>query len=232
MNYLTITLSCIFILTITYSYPLDISSSSKLNSLPSRQIDSICSYVSQLKKDSSPDSTVPETDSLRKKRFAIPFPDMHRFLSTSYKIHHHHQQQQQPDIKTDADLASNRKHDFEAYLCSITKDSEEMTNFISVFIEVHGELPAFNIFESCERMEKRDQLDVLANKRKPNTHVIHFNDLSEFCSNRSQQNRFTKRWKHSVGGPMSIDYINQMLESRKVKSYPYSAEVDPYIVGR
>jgi len=30
-----------------------------------------------------------------------------------------------------------------------------MTNFISVFIEVHGELPAFNIFESCERMEKR-----------------------------------------------------------------------------
>jgi len=29
---------------------------------------------------------------------------------------------------------------------------------------------------------------------------------------------------------MSIDYINQMLESRKVKSYPYSAEVDPYIV--
>lgn len=44
---------------------------------------------------------------------------------------------------------------FVVNLKSITKDSEEMTNFISVFIEVHGELPAFNIFESCERMEKR-----------------------------------------------------------------------------
>ena len=52
---------------------------------------------------------------------------------------------------------------------------------------------------------------------------------SEFCSNRPQS-RFAKRWKQSVGGPMSIDFIHQMLESRKVKSYPYPAEMDPYLV--
>jgi hypothetical protein len=42
--------------------------------------------------------------------------------------------------------------------------------------------------------------------------------------------RIAKRWKGSVSGPMAIDYINQMLEARKVKSYPYSAEIDPYLV--
>jgi hypothetical protein len=42
--------------------------------------------------------------------------------------------------------------------------------------------------------------------------------------------RFSKRWSGSVGGPIAIDYINQMLEARKVKSYPYSAEMDPYLV--
>jgi hypothetical protein len=42
--------------------------------------------------------------------------------------------------------------------------------------------------------------------------------------------RIAKRWKSSVGGPMSIDFIHQMLEARKVKSYPYSAEMDPYLV--
>lgn len=30
-----------------------------------------------------------------------------------------------------------------------------MTNFISIFIEEHGQLPAFNIFESCEQIAKR-----------------------------------------------------------------------------
>ena len=53
--------------------------------------------------------------------------------------------------------------------------------------------------------------------------------LREFCSNRPQS-RFVKRWKHTVAGPMSIDFINQMLESRKVQTYPYSAEMDPYLV--
>jgi len=38
---------------------------------------------------------------------------------------------------------------------SITKDSEEMSNFISIFIEEHGQPPAFNIFESCEEVTKR-----------------------------------------------------------------------------
>jgi hypothetical protein len=42
--------------------------------------------------------------------------------------------------------------------------------------------------------------------------------------------RIAKRWKGSVAGPMAIDFINQMLEARKVKSYPYSAEMDPYLV--
>lgn len=229
MNYLTIALACIFILTITYSYPLDISTSSKFNSLSSRKLDSICSYVSQLKRDDLSDSTNSEINSLRRKRF-IPFPDMHRFLSTSYKIHHHHHPHL--GLKSDTEL-TNKKHDFEAYLCSITKDSEEMTDFISIFIEVHGEPPAFNLFESCERIEKRDQLDHFDDKYKENSSIIRFDELSDFCSSRSQpEKRFTKRWRHTVGGPMSIDYINQMLESRKVKSYPYSVEVDPYLVGR
>ncbi len=38
---------------------------------------------------------------------------------------------------------------------SISKDSEEMTNFISIFIEEHGQAPAFNLFESCEQVAKR-----------------------------------------------------------------------------
>jgi len=30
-----------------------------------------------------------------------------------------------------------------------------MSNFISIFIEEHGQAPAFNIFESCEQVAKR-----------------------------------------------------------------------------
>ena len=40
-------------------------------------------------------------------------------------------------------------------IISISKDSEEMSNFISIFIEEHGEAPAFNLFESCEQVAKR-----------------------------------------------------------------------------
>ena len=38
---------------------------------------------------------------------------------------------------------------------SIAKDSEEMTDFIRIFIEEHGQPPAFNMFESCEQVAKR-----------------------------------------------------------------------------
>lgn len=54
---------------------------------------------------------------------------------------------------------------------------------------------------------------------------IQLNELENVCSS-----RISKRWKSSVEGPISIDFINQMLEARKVKSYPYSAEMDPYLV--
>jgi len=30
-----------------------------------------------------------------------------------------------------------------------------MSNFISIFIEEHGQAPAFNLFESCEQVAKR-----------------------------------------------------------------------------
>lgn len=53
--------------------------------------------------------------------------------------------------------------------------------------------------------------------------------LRQFCSNQAST-RFVKRGRHQVGGPISIDFINQMLESRKVQSYPYPAEMDPYLV--
>ena len=38
---------------------------------------------------------------------------------------------------------------------SISKDSEEIINFINIFIEENGQPPAFNIFESCEQVAKR-----------------------------------------------------------------------------
>lgn len=56
----------------------------------------------------------------------------------------------------------------------------------------------------------------------PENPIIRFRQV---CSS-----RVNKRWKGSVAGPMAIDFINQMLEARKVKSYPYSAEMDPYLV--
>jgi hypothetical protein len=55
--------------------------------------------------------------------------------------------------------------------------------------------------------------------------AVQLDQIRQVCSS-----RITKRWKSSVAGPMSIDFINQMLEARKVKSYPYSAEMDPYLV--
>jgi len=221
MNFFIIILSCISMLTI-HGHPLTISSFSKLSNLPSSQISRLCSYISQLQKESPIDSTTRKPDLPREKRFAVPFPDMNRFLSTSHKLHHHGQ-----NTKSGTELSS-KKHDFHAYLCSMSKDSEEMSNFISIFIEEHGQAPAFNIFESCEQVAKRDQSESID---KDKLSPILLNELSEFCSNRPQS-RFAKRWKHSVGGPMSIDFIHQMLESRKVKSYPYRAEMDPYLVGR
>ena len=38
---------------------------------------------------------------------------------------------------------------------SISKDSEEMSNFLTIFIEEHGQPPAFSIFDSCEQVFKR-----------------------------------------------------------------------------
>ncbi|CAF4406770.1 unnamed protein product [Rotaria socialis] len=165
------------------------------------------------------------TSDTPKKRFAIPFPDMNRFLSTSHRLHHH---KSSPMSGT---TAINKKHDFHAYLCSISKDSEEMSNFLNIFIEEHGQPPAFNIFESCEQVVKRDELKLNNNENNSLESVIRLNQLSQFCSNRSRSS-FTKRWGHTVEGPISIDFIHQMLESRKVKSYPYPAEMDPYLVGR
>ncbi len=43
---------------------------------------------------------------------------------------------------------------------SISKDSEEMSTFISIFIEEHGQPPAFNLFESCEQVAKRFVISV------------------------------------------------------------------------
>jgi hypothetical protein len=57
-----------------------------------------------------------------------------------------------------------------------------------------------------------------------------FNKFFFFSIRQVCSSRLNKRWKGSVEGPMAIDFINQMLEARKVKSYPYSAEMDPYLV--
>jgi len=50
----------------------------------------------------------------RDKRFARPFPDMNRFLSTSHKLHHHHHEE--PTTKSGTEVGI-KKHDFHAYLC-------------------------------------------------------------------------------------------------------------------
>jgi len=60
--------------------------------------------------------------------------------------------------------------------------------------------------------------------------LIWFFEEIIFCFRQVCSSRIDKRWKGSVEGPMAIDFINQMLEARKVKSYPYSAEMDPYLV--
>lgn len=39
-----------------------------------------------------------------------------------------------------------------------------MSNFVSIFIEEHGQAPAFNLFESCEQVAKRDQSSVPLNQ--------------------------------------------------------------------
>ncbi|CAF0719191.1 unnamed protein product [Adineta steineri] len=204
----------------THSYPLTVSSN--LANLTPSQIDHLCSYISQLtpQEQHTSESKTIKSDSMDK-RFVVPFPDMSRFLSTSHKLHHH-----EPTIKSGIETSSAQKHDFHAYLCSITQNPEQVSNFLSIFIEEHGEPPAFNIFESCEEVSKRDLSESKTNHLSS---AIRLNEISEFCSNRPQL-RFTKRWKHSVEGPISIDFIHQMLESRKVKSYPYPAEMDPYLV--
>lgn len=63
--------------------------SSSLDKASLSQIDRLCSLI----------------DRTHEKRFAVPFPDMNRFLSTSPKVHHDHKDSASP------------KHDFHAYLC-------------------------------------------------------------------------------------------------------------------
>jgi len=221
MNLLVIVLSFIVMLLATKSidsYPLAIPSS--LVTLPFSQIDHLCTYISRLQRPGG--GEISETQ-LKEKRFAIPFPDMNRFLSTSHKLHHHHHH------SASGTTSAPTKHDFHAYLCSISKDSEEMSNFINIFVEEHGQPPAFNLFESCEQVAKRDEDE--SNKSNEDLAIIRLNKISQYCSNRPAL-RIAKRWKDSVEGPISIDFINQMLESRKVKSYPYHAEMDPYLLGR
>ena len=154
--------------------------------------------ISILNVDSQPVSQIEQICSTIEKRFAVPFPDMHRFLSTSHRVDKHGRQTHHEH--------GSKKQDCHACLCSLNKDSEEMSNFINIFIGEHGQAPAFNIFESCEQISKRE-------------------NVNQVCSD-----RLNKRWKSSVEGPMAIDFINQMLEARKVQSYPYSSEIDPYLV--
>lgn len=40
-------------------------------------------------------------------------------------------------------------------LYSVLKDSEEMSNFISVFVEEYRQVPHDNLFESCHEITKR-----------------------------------------------------------------------------
>jgi len=224
MNSLTVITSCVFMLTITYSihsYPL--IAASHPDSLSPSQIDHLCSYILQLEEHPIGTKTT-KSESPRGKRF-MPFPDMNRFLSNSQKIHRN-----QPNIKSGTELSS-KKHDFQAYLCSILNDSEEISNFINMFMEEHGHPPALTLFESCESITKRDQVESNNNEDNDISTAVRLNELTDYCLNRPES-RFAKRWKQTVEGPISIDFINQMLESRKVKSYPYSAGVDPYLVGR
>ncbi|CAF1662154.1 unnamed protein product [Didymodactylos carnosus] len=51
----------------------------------------------------------------------------------------------------------------------------------------------------------------------------------QFCHN--QPSTVDKRWgPKPLDGPISIDFISQMLEARKVKSYPYSNKIRNKII--
>ncbi|CAF0719363.1 unnamed protein product [Adineta ricciae] len=231
MNFFTIVFSCIFMLTIKdsiYTYPLTVSTN--LANLSPSQIDQLCSYVSQLPQKQKPTS---KTMTSTEKRFAMPFPDMNRFLSTSHKIHHNHHNE--PLTKSGTETSGSKKHDFHAYLCSITKDSEEMTNFISVFIKEHGEPPAFNLFESCEEVSKRDLSQY--EKKDEISAAIRINELSQFCLNRPQT-RFSKRWKHSsnrIHIQLKWILISSEDEQSKIfekKNYKRDRSDDQHVCGR
>ena len=70
---------------------------------------------------------------------------------------------------------------------SISKDSEEMSNFISIFTDEHGQPPAFDLFESCEQVAKRCviAIDAARSSSTPrcfsdieeNTPIIRWDDL-------------------------------------------------------
>ncbi|CAF1556550.1 unnamed protein product [Rotaria sp. Silwood1] len=190
MNFLLTPLLSIIILAISLSinsYPLTIYSN--LNNLSPSQIDHLCSYISDI-----------ETKNIQslQKRIVRPFPEMNRFLSTSHKLHHHHHH---VNAKSGTEVET-KKYDFQAYLCSILKDSEEMTNFISIFMEEHGQTPAIHLFESCEKLTKR-----------------------QVCSS-----RVDKQLNDSIERSITNDFMNQIFEEQKVKSYPYSNKIDSLLV--
>jgi len=187
---------------------------SDLAAMPSSQINNLCKYITRLTDDTDDTKT-------NSKRFVVPFPDMNRFLSTNHKLHHHHT----------AHTEKGHKHDHHAYLCSISKDSEEITNFINVFTEENGEAPTFNIFESCEQVSKRNGNPTTEEEESKSSSSSQLEELAQFCSEHSKV--INKRWVgKSLDGPISIDFINQMLEARKVKAYPYEYGRDPYVLGR
>ncbi|CAF1557486.1 unnamed protein product [Rotaria sp. Silwood1] len=202
MNFLLTPLLSIIMLAISLSinsYPLTIYSN--LNNLSPSQIDHLCSYISDI-----------ETKNIQslQKRIVRPFPEMNRFLSTSHKLHHHHHH---VNAKSGTEIET-KKYDFQAYLCSILKDSEEMTNFISIFMEEHGQTPAIHLFESCEKLTKRDDKS-----------TIRFNEISQVCSS-----RVDKQLNDSIERSITNDFMNQIFEEQKVKSYPYSNKIDSLLV--
>ncbi|CAF0849890.1 unnamed protein product [Didymodactylos carnosus] len=70
--------------------------------------------------------------------FIVPFPDIARFLDMDGG--------KNTEFSTTQD--TNVYYD---YLCSISQDAEKVTNFFNTFLEEYGELPSFDIFETCDK---------------------------------------------------------------------------------
>ncbi|CAF1281498.1 unnamed protein product, partial [Didymodactylos carnosus] len=88
--------------------------------------------------------------------------------------------------------------------------------------------------DACEKLSRLHELiTTIAQRTKRGLHDVWLPAVALLNSLYSNENSLSKDESNNqktvkpVDGPMSIDYINHMLEARKVKKYPYPSDIDP-----